>query len=172
MSQLHPCQHLQFGLLAASLDMAPKTSAAAKAKEEPQAQVRKVAKVHGKGKGKGRGKSAKSREERSDYVEVSKDFYKRATEELSFQTQTGCFTGASEVMDARCAPGRREAVLTAFAESRRPSAPTCLSSRQATRWSWLRSGVANGLAVGKLRPSRGAQNISIGLSLARRRMRS
>ena len=56
MSQLHPCQNLQFGLLAASLDMAPKTSAAAKAKEEPQAQVRKVAKVNGKGKGKGRGK--------------------------------------------------------------------------------------------------------------------
>ena len=66
MSQLHPWQNLQFGLLAA--DMAPKTSAAAKAKEEPQAQVRKVAKVHGKGKGKGRGKSAKSREEPSDCV--------------------------------------------------------------------------------------------------------
>ena len=122
MSQLHPCQNLQFGLLAASLDMAPKTPAAAKAKEEPQAQVRKVAKVHGKGKGKGRGKSAKSREEPSDCVEVSKDFYKRATEELPFQIQQGCFTGASEAMDARCAPGRREADLNAFAESRRPSA--------------------------------------------------
>ena len=62
--------------------MAPKTSAAAKAKEEPQDQARKVAKVHGKGKGKGRGKSAKSREEPSDCVEVSKDFYKHAREEL------------------------------------------------------------------------------------------
>ena len=61
-------------------------SAAAKAKEEPPALVRKAAKARGKGKGKGRGKStARSREEPSDCVEVSKDFYKRATDELSFQ---------------------------------------------------------------------------------------
>ena len=66
--------------------------------------------------------NAKSREEPSDCVEVSKDFYKRATEELSFQIQQGCFTGASEATDARGAPGRREADLNAFAESRRPSA--------------------------------------------------
>ncbi|CAJ1352042.1 unnamed protein product, partial [Effrenium voratum] len=55
---------------------------------------------------------------------VSKDFYIRATDELSFQIQQGCFTGASasEAMEALRAPGRREAVLNAFAESRRPSA--------------------------------------------------
>ena len=105
--------------------MSPKMSAAAKAKEEPPALVRKAAKARGKGKGKGRGKStARSREEPSDCVEVSKDFYKRATDELSFQIQQGCFTGASasEAMEALRAPGRREAVLNAFAESRRPSA--------------------------------------------------
>ena len=118
MSQLHPWQNLQFGLLAA--DMAPKTSAVAKAKEEPQAQVRKVAKVHGKGKGKGRGKSAKSREEPSDCVGCQRT--STSVLRRSCPSRSSKATGASEAMDARCAPGRREADLNAFAESRRPSA--------------------------------------------------
>ena len=90
--------------------MAPKKSAAAKAKTQP-ADVKKEQKPKAR-------RAAKSKAAAPDVPEVTEELHKRAHNALSYQIRKGGDSAdqASETLRALREPGRRDAVLKSFAE--------------------------------------------------------